>query len=466
MGRLHVNVRRAIVALASGLLGIVATPAGGEEISLAAALALAREENPALAAAASRAEAAAQEATATARAANWPRIAWSGGWTVTDQPSAVFAQRLDAGVLSPSDIAFPTITSPAAHGHLGTALALELPVDLFGKAAPQRQAAAAQARAVGAAADEAKLEVLLQVTAAWYRALVAARAVGATERALAGAAAREGEVDKQVAEGAALRADLLRARARRRQLEAELASRGGERRTALAALQLAVGTDRELEPAGAATTPAAPADLARWLAAAAERPAVRAAADAAQGAAARARGEARSARPDLLLSAQLRDDRGPFDSGQTSAGGGVLLRWGLYDPQRAARRAAATSARDAAEGDLAAAHDRVRFEVEAAWHAVAAAHQRWLAARGGSEEGAEALRVVRERRAAGLATLTDELETEAVALAAELAELAAAAEAEVSAAALARAAGRLPPGAGEPNAAPLPSLSTPAETLR
>jgi outer membrane protein TolC len=58
-------------------------------------------------------------------------------------------------------------------------------------------------------------------------------------------------------------------------------------------------------------------------------------------------------------------------------------------------------------------------------------------------EAREALRVVQERRQAGMATLTDELETEATSLAAELQELRAAAEAALADAALARAAGEL-----------------------
>ena len=65
------------------------------------------------------------------------------------------------------------------------------------------------------------------------------------------------------------------------------------------------------------------------------------------------------------------------------------------------------------------------------------------AAGGGTEEGREALRVVRERRAAGLATLTDELETEAAAVAAELDELRARTDLALAEAALRRAAGVL-----------------------
>jgi outer membrane protein TolC len=64
----------------------------------------------------------------------------------------------------------------------------------------------------------------------------------------------------------------------------------------------------------------------------------------------------------------------------------------------------------------------------------------------GAEEGREALRVVRERRQAGIATLTDELETEAASLAAELQEMRAATDAALADAALERAAGGEGPG--------------------
>jgi outer membrane protein TolC len=49
--------------------------------------------------------------------------------------------------------------------------------------------------------------------------------------------------------------------------------------------------------------------------------------------------------------------------------------------------------------------------------------------------------VIQERRESGIATLTDELETEAASLGAELSEIRAAAEAAIADAALARAAG-------------------------
>ena len=72
-----------------------------------------------------------------------------------------------------------------------------------------------------------------------------------------------------------------------------------------------------------------------------------------------------------------------------------------------------------------------------------AARERYAAAAGGAEEGREALRVVQERRQQGMATLTDELETEAASLAAEVEELRAASDAALADATLLRAVGAL-----------------------
>ena len=119
----------------------------------------------------------------------------------------------------------------------------------------------------------------------------------------------------------------------------------------------------------------------------------------------------------------------------------MSLRWNAFDPTRDSRRAAQEAEVQAAAARARAAADQVRLEVATAWDRAVAARERHAAAAGGAEEGREALRVVYERRQAGIATLTDELETEAASLAAELQELRAAAEAAIADAALERAAG-------------------------
>ena len=115
----------------------------------------------------------------------------------------------------------------------------------------------------------------------------------------------------------------------------------------------------------------------------------------------------------------------------------------LFDPSQGPREAAAAAEQKAAALDANEASDRVRLEVTLAFRRAVAARERHAAAAGGAEEGRETLRVMQERRSAGMATLTDELETEAAALGAALQEIGAASEVAVADAALKRAAGEI-----------------------
>ncbi len=119
------------------------------------------------------------------------------------------------------------------------------------------------------------------------------------------------------------------------------------------------------------------------------------------------------------------------------------MKWSPFDPSRGKREAAATAERRAAELDARAAADQVRLEVATAFRRAVSARERYAAASGGAEEGREAFRVVQERRKAGIATLTDELETETAALGAALQEIGAAAGVAIADAALKRAAGEI-----------------------
>lgn len=430
------------------LLGASMAPA--EEpvrITLAEALALAEQQNPDLAAAHAQARAAQEEAEAVRRG-TLPHLDLSAGWSVTDIPSAVFAHKLDSGDFAAEDFAISRLNDPSALWHLGTAVQVEAPIDAFGKIRTAAESASAHARSAEAQVSEGRLDLRLQVVLAYRRAALARRAVEVTEQALEGARAREADAEARVRGGAALQSDLLRARARRREREADLAERRGEVRAAAAGLARALGA-----PAGlvyeAHEDAEAPqpldGDLAAWTARAlSARPVLAAAEAAAEAARQGAQGEERSKLPDLALWGQVQDNRIDLGDGKVTGAAGVSLRWRAFDPSRDRKRAAAEATLAAAEAQARAAADQVRFEVETAWHRAQAARERSAAAAGGAEEGREALRVVRERRLAGMATLTDELETETASLAAELQELRAATDAALADAALDRATGDRP----------------------
>jgi outer membrane protein TolC len=147
--------------------------------------------------------------------------------------------------------------------------------------------------------------------------------------------------------------------------------------------------------------------------------------------------------PDIGAFGQVWDNRIKVDDGSQSWAVGLGVRWTPFDAGRSKRQAAATAEQRAAEQDVRAATDQVRLDVALAYRRAVTARERHAAASGGFEEGREALRVVQERRKAGMATLTDELETETAALGAALSEIAAAAEVAMADAALKRAAGEI-----------------------
>jgi outer membrane protein TolC len=415
-------------------------------VTLAEAIALAEAGNPELRATAERAAAEGQHAAA-ARRLLWPRLALTSGWSRTDNPSFVFSHKLTAGEFTQEDFAIDTLNAPPPVSHLETRLGLEAPLDLFGKISAQADGRGGYARAAAAGTREAVQELRLRVTEAYRRAELARRAVEVTERALAGARAREADMQSRVEEGASLAADLLRVRARRRLREAERAERGGDLAVASAGLTRLLGA-----PAGTrfvpTEAPAPPAPLTGELSAWSERaflqrPLLEGVRAREEAAGALRKGEGKALLPDLGVYASVQDDRNRFDSGGQSYLVGAFLRFAPFDPSRGKRQAAAEAEARAATQDVRAAADQLRLEVETAWRRAQTARERFAAAAGGAEEGREALRVVKERRQAGLATLTDELETEAQSLAAELEEIRAAAEVAVADAALRRAAGEI-----------------------
>lgn len=443
------SVARAARHLLAGI-ALVAWPTAlrAEEVplSLEQALHVAMRQNPELLAQRARMEAEAARAQAIKRT-RWPRLSLASGWSWTNTPSMVFAQKLNAGKFTEDDFDIDRLNAPDALAHLTTTLVAEVPVDVSGKVKASAEAQSASGRAAEALADETSQDLRLRVVDAYRRAALAHAVVGVAERALASARAREADVEARVGEGASLRADLLRVRARRRQREADLAERRADARIAVAMLSRDLGTDPSISyrPTDlSAAPPPLENDIASWLSRAlAARPSLRVAGERFKSRTWSVRAEERASWPELAAWGQVQDDRDGFSNGGQSGAAGVLLRWNAFDPARGKRVAAAAAEVHAAELDARAAGDQVRLEVETAWRRAEAGRERHAAAAGGAEDGREALRVVQERRQQGMATLTDELETETASLAGEMEELRAAAEAAIADAALLRAAGGL-----------------------
>jgi outer membrane protein TolC len=445
-GRAQQNGTRAKIALTAWLVVVGPAAIHAEDLiplTLSSALERADRDSPELASARERAAAQSERAVAAGRS-TWPRLVVTSEWVHTDTPARVFADRLNRGEFTADDFALDHLNHPEGISHLVTGLALEVPVDVFGRARSRTEAERATARALEAAAQEARQDLRLRVVEAFEGAVLAKAAVRVEENALDGARSRESDLAARVEQGAALHADWLRARARRRQREAELAAAREQGSITVAALARAIGAPpgAPLIPAGSPLPPAE-GTLDEWRERAlAGRSALAAAKQRRAAAGENLLGERRSLLPDIGISAQLQDDRGASASARSYAVG-ASLRWSLLDPARGRRVAAASAEVRGAEADARSATDQVALEVETAWRRLLSARERHEAARGGAEEGREALRVVQERRRAGMATLTDELETETAAMSAELEELSTAAQVVIAEAALRRSAGGL-----------------------
>jgi outer membrane protein len=436
-------------ALAAGLLlSLAGSPAPAEEIPLTLGEALARAEgnNPDILAAQQRAAAQGSRIESVERL-RWPRLDVTMGWSRTNTPAMVFMGKLNAGEFTQNDFAIDSLNSPDPLSHLMTVLSVMAPVDLAGKVKAMSSAQAAVERAMQAGTLEMLQEIRVRVVEAYRNAELAARAVALTQRALEGALARERDIQARVEEGAALQADLLRARSRRRQREADLAERRGQRRMAQAALARLLGAEPGtlFDPIEAPVAPAPiEGDLDTWTRRALERRPVFTATQEKREAARWMRtAEDRALLPDVGVFGQVQDDRNSFSGGKQNWAFGAMLKWGAFDPGRSKRLAAAQADERAAELETRSAADQIRLEVEMAYRRAESARERYAAAAGGAEEGREALRVLQERRQSGMATLTDELEAETASLGAELAEIQAASEAALADAALRRAAGEL-----------------------
>ena len=434
------------LGLGAALGGAAVAQAEDVPVTLAEALALADKANPELQAAAARVEAQAAR-TESVRRMKWPRLGLGMAWSRMDLPAGVFANKLNSGEFTQTDFAISSLNDPSALNHLGTNLSLEMPIDVFGKVGTMAGAMAAYGDAASAGTRDAAQEIRMRVVEAYRQAEMAGRAVELMERVVGVAKAREGEIQARVETGGALQADLLRARARRREREADLAERRNQRRMAQAGLARLLGAPSGVDYVPTDGPPAvAPleGEEVAWVERALrQRPVLEAARRKTDAASAFVKNEKNGLLPDFGVFGQLWDNRIQAGDGKQSWAVGVGLRWSPFDPSRSKREAAATAEQRAAELDVRAAADQVRLEVAMAYRRAVTARERHAAASGGSEEGREAFRVVQERRKAGMATLTDELETETAALGAALQEIGAASEVAIADAALRRAAGEI-----------------------
>lgn len=429
-----------------------AAAAGGEQsvqalLTLPEAIRAGLRHDPGLLAL--RAEAGATDADLRiALAARWPRLVAEASWHATDNPVAVFGDKLTAGQFMPADFAIDSLNHPGATDHTAAALVLQAPLYASGRIRAGIEEGRETSLAFQARVRAAESDLVARITGAYYGVSLAAAAVGAAESAVTSASGHERVARARFGNGAALKSDFLRAEVHRLARERELERKRADFELARTRLRLLLGLSESgpLLPAAAdLTPPSGPiGDLQDWIdAGASARDEIVAARRASLAAEARSRATGAAIGPEIAATARYERNAADLRSSEGTFFAGVGIRWTAFDRGREARREAARQRAVAAAALGRATEQAVRLEVEQAYRDAAVAGHGLVAADQAVAAAEEARRISADRYASGLLPLTDLLDADTDLLQARLAAIAARHDSVVGRVLLERAAGRL-----------------------
>jgi outer membrane protein TolC len=409
---------------------------------------MALEHNPELRAAGEDDRAAAARA-AQSRAAWFPRLDFSQGFTRSDNPVFVFGTLLTQRRFTAANFGLSSLNTPHALDNFDTRFTANMTLFDSGRTWLRTRVAERQKTAADYELEQARQDLILRVVQAYFGVVVALEDLSAAQDGLKSAQANRERIAAfehagQVVTSDLLSAQVFEAQARDRELRAENA-------VAVARLSLA----RELgvepaalgEPSAGLTEPSEiPGGIEEWdNEAVRARPLLRAVemqADAARKGEKLAKVEFG---PSIGLFSEFERDAltlgGPSGTNWTA---GVRLNWNIFaggaDRNRAAEAAAE---KRKAEDQLEWVRSGVRLELRRAYLESGAAAARAAAARQSADQARESLRIIENRYQAGLVTITELLRAEEAVVEARTGYVAAVGDWYAARASLERAAGKL-----------------------
>lgn len=394
------------------------------DISLAEAARLALHDNPAIAAARQQ-ESAAASRIQQAESARLPRVQWQESVQGGNNPVYVFSSLLTQRQFGAANFAVPSLVRPDPLQNFQSQLAVEQSVYDFGRTNARRREAESGRDVAIEERRRRELEILTQTSRAYYGALLAEAGVKAAEQALHSVEATRGRAVALRNAQMATDADVLAVDVHLATAREEIIRRRQQAEIARAALNHALG--QPLDAVQTLTTPLAALPPAEANTAAAQRPEVKMAA--LQEEIAKARGAQASAllRPEIGIRFQLEADRQNF---VTKGGANWVamgtFRWNLFDGGLARQmRAEAGHAAAAAASEARSVSSAVELQVRQADSSIRAAAARQSVTEAAIDQAKETIRILRNRYAAGLATVSDVLRAESALLEAETRRLAA-----------------------------------------
>ena len=384
----------------------------------------------------------AEAAEAGRRAAALPALALTGGYTRTNHVDPYALPGIP-----------PRVIYPDVPDNLRARLDLQWPIYTGGRTGALERAAHAERLATVEEIAAARADLRLEITRAFWALVTAGESERVVARALETLGAHVRDLRNRLEQGLIPPNDVLSAESQESRQRLLAIEAKNLRATADADLRRLLGAEEPgffepvVPPAAAAAAPASPAPLID--AAKAQRPERRALEDRATGARARVDASHAPAFPQVAV-------YGGYDYARPnprifpraaewnySWDLSVNATWLLWDGGRRradeAEAAAAVRAADSRVGDF----DRqVTFEVRQRIFDLDSSHAAIATASDGVKSASEALRVVSERFAAGVATNTDVLDAQVDLLRAELERTRAVANSHLAEARLARAVGQ------------------------
>lgn len=415
----------AVVAaiLAIGAAAPLSAQTGQPPLTLAEAVRVALEANPAMRAV-DAGEEMARARLNQARSTWLPQIQTSARYTDGDNPVYVFASLLEQGIFGPQHFDPAFLNDPPKLENWRTSLDLRMAVFDQLRRYTMNQQARIGVDAAAAQVEFARQQMRYGVTQAYYGVLLAEAAKQVADEAARAAEAEVKRIRDMHDTGLIVQSDLLAAEVHLAEIRQQQIAASGNVGVAHAALNAALGTGgTERRPLAGALTAA---DLQPLDEDAAIASALANRADARMARLNERAGQlgVRSAAGQYLPRVDAFASFGASGSDITTDGSdsiiGAVVTLNIHDPGRLGRLAEAKAASRAASAERERLENQVRLEALQARERFLAASQSVRVAETSVDQANEALRIVTDRYHAGLTTITELLRADTAKLMAQM----------------------------------------------
>jgi outer membrane protein TolC len=398
------------------VLMIAAAATSAQELSLDAAVDMALQGNPEVAAARERAAAATKRVDG-GKSHRLPKIGLSESFIYSNNPAEVFALTLNQGRFDMEEFFLSDPNNPDPLSTFITRIDLELPIYTGGKVSARVGQAEAMATAEDFVFAHTRERVAFETITAYVNLAKAREHTVLLEKARSTTAEHVRLAEKYAAEGVILAADVLQARVYLSEMDELLTQATNGAKLAEAALNFQLGADQSLPRELAELPPAPPVagDLEDWTAAAVEG---RRDLEAARRQLEAGRLEEKATRPGYYPEIAVRGNYDLYDDTIFGANGhsGSIMAVArinlLGGGTNSAARAAARHETASFEADIRRFEEGVQLEVQQAWQDLATARVRHITAKNSLAAASEAVRVRESRFKQGLDKMIDLLEAE------------------------------------------------------